>query len=157
MKLAVKMTSENFTNRLISPLDLVKICRRIGLILVSVFSSTELSGFSHRFQNPQKINFEYLSNLTLTYEAKIEWLNENYPTTLTQLKRIMKTQLAPESVRETSVPNLKKGDFIVNLGEILEIDELTNLYSIVILRNNQKQVFTFNKNDRLLLRKKASN
>ena len=69
----------------------------------------------------------------------------------------MKTQLAPESVRETSVPNLKKGDFIVNLGEILEIDELTNLYSIVIFRNNQKQVFTFNKNDRLLLRKKASN
>ena len=69
----------------------------------------------------------------------------------------MKTQLAPESVRETSVSNLKEGDFIVNLGEILEIDELTNLYSIVILRNNQKQVFTFNKNDRLLLRKKASN
>jgi len=72
MKLAVKMTSENFINRLISPLGLVKICLRIGLILVSVFSSTELSGFSHRFQNPQKINFEYLSNLTLTYEAKIE-------------------------------------------------------------------------------------
>ena len=69
----------------------------------------------------------------------------------------MKTQLAPESVGETSVPNLKRGDFIVNLGEILEIDELTNLYSIVILRNNQKQVFTFNKNDRLLLRKKTSN
>ncbi|MCF2447090.1 hypothetical protein L0657_24260 [Dyadobacter sp. CY345] len=68
----------------------------------------------------------------------------------------MKTDLARASVRETSIAHLEKGDFIINLGEILETDELTDIFSIVILRNNQKQVFTFNKNERLLVRKKSS-
>lgn len=68
----------------------------------------------------------------------------------------MKTDLADVSVKETNIANLQTGDFIVNLGEVLETDELTNTFSIVILRNNQKQVFTFDKNDRLLVRKKSS-
>ncbi len=68
----------------------------------------------------------------------------------------MKTDLADVSVKETNIANLQTGDFIVNLGEVLETDELTNTFSIVILRNNQKQVFTFDKNERLLVRKKSS-
>jgi len=64
----------------------------------------------------------------------------------------MKTALAPEAVKEISVSILRKGDFIINLGEVLEIEELTNLFSVVIFRNNQKQVFTFNKAEKLLLK-----
>ncbi|SEI40641.1 hypothetical protein SAMN04487995_0449 [Dyadobacter koreensis] len=66
----------------------------------------------------------------------------------------MKTELAPSNIKETSIGGLRTGDFIVNLGEVLEIDELTNAYSVVVRRSNQKQVFTFDKEDLLLVKKK---
>jgi len=66
----------------------------------------------------------------------------------------MKTELAPSNIKETNIGSLRTGDFIVNLGEVLEIDELTNAYSVVVRRSNQKQVFTFDKEDLLLVKKK---
>lgn len=67
----------------------------------------------------------------------------------------MKTNLAPSSLKEISMASLKTGDLIINLGEVLEIDEQVNIYSIVVFRNNQKQVFTFSKTDQLLVRQKT--
>lgn len=43
------------------------------------------------------------------------------------------------------ISELKTGSILANLGEILEIQELENYYSIIILRMNEKQVLKFEK------------
>lgn len=53
----------------------------------------------------------------------------------------------------TAISDLKPGDIILNLGEVLEIEENPEIYSIIIFRMNQKQVFKFEKNINLYLAK----
>lgn len=43
-------------------------------------------------------------------------------------------------MKEINFKGLKIGDTLINLGEVLEIEEYTVFYSIVIFRNNEKQV-----------------
>ena len=48
-------------------------------------------------------------------------------------------------MKEIHISELQQEDFVVNLGRVLEIQELSNNFSIVISRMNVKQVFTFRK------------
>lgn len=48
-----------------------------------------------------------------------------------------------------NINDIEVGNNIVNLGEVLEIDEHKEQFSIVILRHNQKQVFKFMKDEQL--------
>lgn len=56
---------------------------------------------------------------------------------------------------EIRTDKLKVGEYIVNLGSILEIEEEELCFSMVIERMNQRQVFRFNKTDVLLIKKDA--
>lgn len=49
------------------------------------------------------------------------------------------------------ISEVKEGDFIANVGKILEIEELESYYSLVIERMNEKQVLKFEKNGFLIL------
>lgn len=51
--------------------------------------------------------------------------------------------------RTININNIEVGNEIVNLGEVLEIDEQEEQFSIVISRHNQKQVFKFLKDEQL--------
>ncbi|WP_316811717.1 hypothetical protein [Pedobacter heparinus] len=51
-----------------------------------------------------------------------------------------------EVIAVKAISDLEPGDSILNLGEVLEIEENKEIYSIIILRMNQKQVFKFEKN-----------
>lgn len=48
-----------------------------------------------------------------------------------------------------NIKDIEVGNNIVNLGEVLEIDEHNEQFSIVILRHHQKQVFKFLKDEQL--------
>jgi hypothetical protein len=48
-----------------------------------------------------------------------------------------------------NINDIEVGNNIVNLGEVLEIDDQKEQFSIVILRHNQKQVFKFLKDEQL--------
>ena len=47
------------------------------------------------------------------------------------------------NLKEINVKDLKIGNTLINLGEVLEIEDHPSYYSIVILRNNEKQVHKF--------------
>jgi len=47
------------------------------------------------------------------------------------------------NIKEINVKNLKISDILINLGEVLEIKNHSTFYSIIIFRNNEKQVFKF--------------
>lgn len=53
------------------------------------------------------------------------------------------------------ISDLSIGDKLVNLGEVLEVSEKPDSYSLVILRMNQRQVWTFNKEDNLVVNLKS--
>lgn len=46
-------------------------------------------------------------------------------------------------MKELNIKDLKVGDTLVNLGQVLEIEEKSGCFFIVIARNNEKQVFKF--------------
>lgn len=49
------------------------------------------------------------------------------------------------------IDELQLGDLLVNLGRILEIEERGNYYFLVIDRMNERQVWKFNKTDKLVV------
>lgn len=54
-------------------------------------------------------------------------------------------------LKKINISELQQDDFIVNLGEVLEIEELPNTFTVVISRMSEKQVFTFKKDEILLI------
>jgi hypothetical protein len=58
-----------------------------------------------------------------------------------------------ELIELKAISALEKGDHILNLGEVLEIEEGKEIYSIIVLRMNQKQVFKFEKDIHLYISK----
>ncbi len=53
--------------------------------------------------------------------------------------------------QKVDIDRLQLGDFLVNLGEILEIEERDNYFYLVIDRMNERQVWKFNKTDKLVV------
>lgn len=49
------------------------------------------------------------------------------------------------------ISEVQNGQFVGNLGKVLEINELENHYSLVIERMNEKQVFKFEKDFQLII------
>ena len=43
------------------------------------------------------------------------------------------------------ISKIETGNIVVNLGVVMEIEELTEYYSLIISRLNEKQVFKFDK------------
>ncbi|MNY17368.1 hypothetical protein D3C86_1506860 [compost metagenome] len=56
-----------------------------------------------------------------------------------------------ELIEVKAISDLKPGDHILNLGEVLEIEESPEMYAIIIFRMTQKQVFKFEKDMNLYL------
>lgn len=56
-----------------------------------------------------------------------------------------------ENLIQVSIKNLKVGNILINLGEVLEIEKQSNCFSVVISRNNEKQVFKFFEDQKLLI------
>lgn len=56
-----------------------------------------------------------------------------------------------------AISELRTGDSILNLGEVLEIEENAETYAIIILRMNQKQVFKFEKDISLYIHTTITN
>lgn len=56
-----------------------------------------------------------------------------------------------QEYKHIEIKEVRRGDFIVNLGKVLEIEESSNLFSIVILRLNRKEVYEFEKGAILLI------
>ena len=54
-------------------------------------------------------------------------------------------------MKKINLKDLKIGDTLLNLGEVLEIEEHPVFYSIVIFRNNEKQVFKFLEKQKLFI------
>lgn len=63
----------------------------------------------------------------------------------------MKEMKYSPKISRVNISALAEGNFVVNLGEVLEIDELTNSFEVVIARMEQKQVFTFKKDEILTI------
>lgn len=57
----------------------------------------------------------------------------------------------PELIEVKAISELKPGDKILNLGEVLEIEESPEIYAVIIFRMTQKQVFKFEKDISLYL------
>ena len=57
----------------------------------------------------------------------------------------------PELIEVRAISELKPGDNILNLGEVLEIEESPEMYAVIIFRMTQKQVFKFEKDMNLYL------
>ncbi len=51
----------------------------------------------------------------------------------------------PIMFKNLEIANLSIGDKLINLGEVLEISENEDCYSLVIARRGQRQVWTFDK------------
>ncbi|WP_235964404.1 hypothetical protein [Pedobacter gandavensis] len=49
--------------------------------------------------------------------------------------------------KNLEIANLSIGDKLINLGEVLEISEYEDYYSLVIARRGQRQVWTFGKEE----------
>lgn len=49
------------------------------------------------------------------------------------------------------IAKISVGDKLINLGEVLETAEFEDCYSLVISRRNQRQVWTFDKDDVLMV------
>jgi len=56
-----------------------------------------------------------------------------------------------ELFKTSQVAAVAVGDHLVNLGEVIEINEKDDIYSFVIYRMNQLQVWTFAKEDLLFI------
>ena len=57
----------------------------------------------------------------------------------------------PQMVIVKHISKILIGEQLVNLGEVLEMNHKKNIVSIVIFRMNEKQVFTFSKQQVLLI------
>lgn len=53
----------------------------------------------------------------------------------------------PIMFKNLEIANLSIGDTLINLGEVLEISEYEDYYSLVIARRGQRQVWTFGKEE----------
>ncbi len=53
----------------------------------------------------------------------------------------------PIMFKNLEIANLSIGDTLINLGEVLEISENEDCYSLVIARRGQRQVWTFGKEE----------
>lgn len=47
------------------------------------------------------------------------------------------------NLKEIKINELKVGNTLINLGQVLEIEEKSECFFVVIARNNEKQVFKF--------------
>ena len=47
--------------------------------------------------------------------------------------------------KQIEVRKVRPGDLIINLGPVLEIEELSDHFSIIIYRRNKKEVYQFDK------------
>ena len=56
-----------------------------------------------------------------------------------------------EFIQIKPISMLKAGDKLLNLGEVLEIEEGTEMYAVIVYRMTQKQVFKFEKDTSLYL------
>lgn len=52
----------------------------------------------------------------------------------------------PSTLKVARIREIAKGDIVINLGEVLEIDIHSNYINLIISRLNQKQVIKFEKN-----------
>lgn len=57
---------------------------------------------------------------------------------------------------EVTFTDIEIGDYLINLGEVLEIDDLNSSSTLVISRFDQKYVFKINPSEPIYLIKKAS-
>ena len=57
---------------------------------------------------------------------------------------------------EVAFTDIEIGDYLINLGEVLEIDNLNSSSTLVISRFDQKYVFKINPSESIYLIKKAS-
>jgi len=57
---------------------------------------------------------------------------------------------------EVAFTDIEIGDYLINLGEVLEIDDLISSSTLVISRFDQKYVFKINPSEPIYLIKKAS-
>jgi hypothetical protein len=57
---------------------------------------------------------------------------------------------------EVAFTDIEIGDYLINLGEVLEIDDLNSSSTLVISRFDQKYVFKINPSEPIYLIKKAS-
>lgn len=62
-----------------------------------------------------------------------------------------KLETSTESIIVVAISDLKTGDFVLNLGEVLEIEESVEFYAVIIFRMNQKHVIKFEKDTQLYL------
>ncbi len=53
--------------------------------------------------------------------------------------------------KNLEIANLSIGDTLVNLGEVLEISENEDCFSLVIARRGQRQVWTFGKEEEVFI------
>lgn len=53
--------------------------------------------------------------------------------------------------KASGIASVNVGDQLVNLGKVIEINEADDCYSLVIFRMNQRQVWTFEKDDILFI------
>ena len=56
-------------------------------------------------------------------------------------------------LQQIHISNLKQGDNIINLGTVIEIEQRKDVYAIVILRMDQKQVIHFLGDEMLFIKK----
>ena len=57
---------------------------------------------------------------------------------------------------EVAFTDIEIGDYLINLGEVLEIDDLNSSSTLVISRFDQKYVFKINPSEPIYLIRKAS-
>lgn len=57
---------------------------------------------------------------------------------------------------EVAVTDIEIGDYLINLGKVIEIDDLNSSSTLVISRFDQKYVFKINPSEPIYLIKKAS-
>lgn len=61
-----------------------------------------------------------------------------------------------KKIIEVAFTDIEIGDYLINLGEVLEIDDLNSSSTLVISRFDQKYVFKINPSEPIYLIKKAS-
>ncbi len=58
-----------------------------------------------------------------------------------------------EDLKTINITELAIGDILVNLGEVLEITERPDSFSLVIERMQERQVWRFNKDEELTIKR----
>jgi hypothetical protein len=61
-----------------------------------------------------------------------------------------------KKIIEVAFTDIEIGDYLINLGEVLEIDDLNSSSTLVISRFDQKYVFKINPSEPIYLIKKSS-